>query len=322
MMLIINVMNNRKCYNKSMSKKKSRNGFTLVELSLSVVFISLLSVAVALILSNAISTYHRGVVMNQVNTTGMDLVDDMRAAVQDSGAGSIISACSNMYDKADEINKCEDDHAQNFVKVVKTATVTRKDGILYENIPVQGAFCTGSYSYLWNSGYLLNAEDFTSVENGGIAVGALSLKYRDTKGDEQMKNSFRVLKVKDKNRNVCRSQFVDSYENDSSLNNGMIDIFGDRYDSVMEEPIELLAGGENNLALYDLTAKASAESDISKSVFYSVSFILATVQGGINITASGDYCVTPGDMGSSEVENFNYCAINKFNFAAQANGGD
>ncbi len=304
-----------------MSKKKCRNGFTLVELSLSVVFISLLSVAVALILSNAISTYHRGVVMNQVNTTGMDLVDDMRAAVQDSSAGSIISACSNMYDKSEEIDKCENDYAQNFVKVVRMAGVTRIDGENIDNVPVQGAFCTGSYSYLWNSGYLLNSNDF-KVDGDVGEVETLSFKYRDKDGNEQEKEDFRLLKVKDKNRNVCRSQFVGEYDNTSPLNDGVINIANEKYDSVMEEPVELLAGGENNLALYDLTAKASAESDISKNVFYSVSFILATVQGGINITTAGDYCVTPGDISSSEVENFNYCAINKFNFAAQANGGD
>lgn len=320
MIMIISVIMDKECYNKNMSEKKGRNGFTLVELSLSVVFISLLSVAVALILSNAISTYHRGVVMNQVNTTGMDLVDDMRAAVQDSSAGSIISVCSEMYDKTEDIDGCEKDYAQNFVKVVKMATVTRVDGENY-NVPVQGAFCTGSYSYLWNSGYLLNKNDFI-VKKGGVEVGLLNLKYRDKNGASKTKTGFRLLKVNDRKRNVCRSQFVNSYSDNDYLNNGTIDITNDKYDSVMEEPMDLLTGGENNLALYDLTAKASAENDISKNVFYSVSFILATVQGGINITSSGDYCVVPGDMGSSEVENFNYCAINKFNFAAQANGGD
>ena len=38
-------------------------------------------------------------------------------------------------------------------------------------------------------------------------------------------------------------------------------ITNDKYDSVMEEPMDLLTGGENNLALYDLTAKASAENE-------------------------------------------------------------
>ena len=39
------------CYNKHMCNKKVRTGFTLVELSLSIVFIAILSVAVAIIIS-------------------------------------------------------------------------------------------------------------------------------------------------------------------------------------------------------------------------------------------------------------------------------
>ncbi len=35
--------------------------------------------------------------------------------------------------------------------------------------------------------------------------------------------------------------------------------------------------------------------------------------------STGDYCKPPG--GTTGEENFNYCAINKFNFAVQGNGG-
>ena len=62
----------------------SRRGFTLVELSLSLVFISILSLTIVLMINNAVESYQRGVTLNQINTVGMDLVDDIRTAVQNS----------------------------------------------------------------------------------------------------------------------------------------------------------------------------------------------------------------------------------------------
>ena len=70
--------------NDRIKNSEKKEGFTLIELSLSIAFISVLSLAVALIITNSISAYHRGLVLNQINTTGMELVDDMRAAVQNA----------------------------------------------------------------------------------------------------------------------------------------------------------------------------------------------------------------------------------------------
>ena len=80
----------------------------------------------------------------------------------------------------------------------------------------------------------------------------------------------------------------------------------------------LLANDDaNKLVLYDLAVAVPAINNAGNSAFYSVSFILGTVDGGINVMSSGNFCKAPEESNS----NFNYCAINKFNFAAQANGG-
>ena len=42
------------------------------------------------------------------------------------------------------------------------------------------------------------------------------------------------------------------------------------------------------------------------------------MQGGINVTAAGNFCAAPNDYGNDQ--NFDYCSINKFNFAARATG--
>ena len=69
--------------------KTVKTGFTMIELSLSLVFVGILSIMMVLIISDTVASYRRGVTLNRINTVGMDLVDDMRSAVQNSSAGSL-----------------------------------------------------------------------------------------------------------------------------------------------------------------------------------------------------------------------------------------
>ncbi len=331
-------MSQKTWYNKHMQKGFTRGGFTIVELSLSIVFIAILSISVVLIMTNAIASYHRGLTLNQVNTTGMELVDDMRASIQNSPAQSVKSRCDTVYSSSTVAKECRDDGGRNFVSVARYATVTKKDSKDSDKrvggnngnngVPVFGAFCTGSYSYIWNSGY------FFSEDYDVSGVGKAKLAYKEVGGGSVTRDDFKLLKVKDENRAVCVSATKGAKENrysvktdtgngnniNGSSTGNVFDITGENYSTVDEELIDLLSGS-NNLAVYSIMAMAPAESTASNALFYSVSFVLGTVQGGINILSTGNFCTAPEDYNNAALENFDYCAINKFNFAAEATGG-
>lgn len=313
----------------------TKKGFTLIELSLSIVFIAILSITITLIITNTIASYRRGIILNQINTTGMDLADDFRAAIQNSPSRAVTSECAKLYtDKgltSDLYNRCMKDGARNFVSVMRLASVKIGAGTANQkemnNVPVFGAFCTGSYSYIWNSGYFFN-DDYTVDE-----VGPAQLRYKKGEsGNAVTLSDFRLIKVPDDTRAVCISAvnytdngnyLVRNISNPSVsavINNGdsTFDISGEKYDTIFDDIIELLSvDNNNNLVLYDITASAPAYNNASNALFYSMSFILGTIQGGINVKASGNFCATPDEY---TIENFDYCAINKFNVAVQATG--
>ena len=270
----------------------------MVELSLSIAFIAILSITIALIINDAISTYRRGLTLNQINTVGMDLVDDMRATIQNSPANSMKEKCASLYKGSDK-TACENEKGLKFVIVKKGGRV---NGVS-DNTPIYGAFCTGAYSYIWNSGYFFSDKK--------PEVAAAYLDYNGT-----LYSDFRLLKVKDINREVCMSALqvesgVPKYAYKTSDVNHFI------VSKAEEEPTILLADDNaNSLALYDLTSQAPVSNGVN-AAFYATSFILGTLQGGINVMSSGNFCAAPSEYDS----NFDYCAINKFNFAAQANGG-
>ena len=296
-----------------MTKRGFREGFTLVELSLSIIFISILSLTIVLIINNTIKAYQRGLILSQVNTTGMDLVDDMRSAVQNSSTKSIVDDCTTIYTSQSVKDVCEQDGAYNFVTVRRDGTVYL-NGEKMENVPLYGAFCSGTYSYIWNSGYFW--AEGVDMQN----IKPATLKYKDSTGTPKDYTEFRLLKVRDDSRGVCVSAAGTEYSI-SKLPNGRIDNSFDitGYANASEDPIDLiLTDGENtDLAIYDLSVPMPAESISNNNTFYMVSFILGTIKGGINIRANGKNCSAPNDFATGD---FSYCAINKFNFAAQASG--
>lgn len=295
--------------------KNSKKGFTMVELSLSIAFLSILSITIVLIITNAVSAYHRGLTLNDVNSVGMDLVNDMRGTIQNSPGTSATSLCATAYTGNEGAKKdCLDDRASKFTSIVHYERIKIGNENDYNKAPIYGAFCTGRYSYIWNSGYAFWTSGIR-FENSNAAPRA-SLNLQGVPED------FKLLKVRDESRSICVNAVKDASENgyrekenDEDNNNYSFSL------TSLEDndpPVDLLAA-KRNLAIYDLTVPVPADNSHG-TLFYSVSFILGTMQGGINVMAAGDYCATPGGYNSS-LENLDYCAINKFNFTAQATGG-
>lgn len=318
----------------------------MIELSLALVFVGILSLAVVLMMNNTIASYRRGLILNKINTAGMDIVDEMRSAVQNSSADAVSGLCTTFYDNNSTARQqCLEDGAYNFVSMTWKAQVSEGEekepiGVL----PVYGAFCTGTYSYIWASGYFENSKLDGNNKRTVEAVRPI-FKYRDAMNQVQVygdseDEEFRILKVRDDYRSVCVSK-VRTYEDNHYEQNyyyataesveekNNVFFAGDKeksnefdisngYGIVTEEPVDLLRSDtENDLVIYDLAVPRPAESTTQENMFYSASFILGTIRGGINITSNGQACEPPNNY---EKEAFDYCAINKFNFAVQAGG--
>lgn len=320
-------------------KKIARAGFTMIELSLSLVFVGILSITMVLIINNTVQAYRRGMTLNHINTVGMDLVDELRRSVQNASSRSVTADCVTFYPESSVAtaprNLCQNNNAVLFVTLRQTGTVVIEDGTKLDNVPVYGAFCTGTYSYIWNSGYFINTDDMvandTKREVSGVS-GPAYLTYLNTSGVKVtypanlMDNEpLRLLKVSDVRRGVCEAvargwssatgTFANTYSRPSVLDNNF-DITG--YGRVSEEPVEVILPDDySDLVLYDFEVMPPAESSTRSNSFYSASFILGTIRGGINILAKGKSCEPPENY---DVGNFDYCAINRFNFAAQAGG--
>lgn len=314
-----------------MKTRMPKEGFTLIELSLSMVFLSILSLLIVFIIGDTVASYRRGLTVSQINTVGIEVVDDMRTAIQNASSAPVTNLCEEFYANNSALQaECLNDDAFNFVSIERKANV-KVNGQSIGDVPVYGAFCTGTYSFIWNSGYFESSEAEVSVGvdpaylvymDGYGTLKELHYSERDIDGSKP----FRLLKVRDANRAICTSVVrpYNATTGEYAANYNLPTVISNRFDisggfgTISEEPVDaILADSYNDLSLYSLDIARPAQSTTQKNAFYSVSFILGTLNGGINIKATDKKCATPNDYA---VENYDYCAINKFNFAVQANG--
>jgi prepilin-type N-terminal cleavage/methylation domain-containing protein len=111
--------------------RNKQSGFTLIELSLAMAFISILLVAIALIIIQITGIYNRGITLKEVNQAGRTVSTELQDGI---GAALPFSIVSN------------DD-------TVKSAYLVQNWG---------GALCMGEYSYIWNNG-----KDISDAINSG-----------------------------------------------------------------------------------------------------------------------------------------------------------
>lgn len=113
-----------------MNHARNNSGFTLVELMLSMTFVSLLLMAISMTVIQISNIYTKGLTMRAVAQTGQVLAQDMRRSIEsarplDLGSSPTIGG-------------------QNFRPMVSVG------GDI--NDPDGGRLCTGAYTYIWNNG--------------------------------------------------------------------------------------------------------------------------------------------------------------------------
>lgn len=167
------------------------------------------------------------------------------------------------------------------------------------NKPYYGAFCNGYESYIWNTGYALN-------ENNGDDR-AIYTGYVNDDGSGEYK-VFKLLKVLDVNRSVC-AKYYDNTKNDPTRANQF---------SGGSDPVEIISDDSAGMVLYDMVVHEPSYSQFEKQALYSISFVLGTMSGTVNLDSSTGYC---SETAIDFATDFPFCAVNKFNFAARATGG-
>ena len=291
---------------KQPTPSETKAGFTLVETALATALIAILLIAVAVIVLNIVSIYRKGMTLKTMNSVGRTLVEDFNTTIAASTPTEVTTG----------------------TPVTNTA---RTFDSYYRNIPAEnaestarGAFCPGTYSYVWQTNY---EKDH-----------ALTVRYTSASGANSEYTGFRLLKIRDPAQAACTN--LNSGSDVLDLNGGEDEDSDDIY-LISQPPEELLANTDIDLTVYDLTVSmvdsaSNLNQDLdtlSTEIFFSGTITLGTLTDIENATNNGiantvrldnEAC----DVGAIEggldggVTTFDYCAVNRFKFAARAGSSD
>lgn len=293
-----------------------KSGFTMVELTLTMAFVGVLMITIAIITTNIVTIYQKGLTLKAVNSVGRGLIDEFTSGINVAPSVDTTSLCNslvNVRDYPEAFNNCQKDHAFKYIYQSNVNQTTGEQ--------LSGVFCTGRYSYIWNTFY---GEEYGQK---------LKLVYNDLGGNRQVLENFRLARFEDRNYRACssvtsadyRSQLTPTSEINiqtlaGSTSSNPLKIYTPEPTQGMLEEFDL------DLTLYELTIFPVSQDSVTLRTYMSGTFILATLRGDVDIMRSGDYCnVNPANgEGAGSIDNlgseFNYCAINKFNFAARTAG--
>lgn len=310
-----------------------KSGFTMIEFSIATAFIAVLLISIAIITSNLVTTYQKGISLKAINSVGRGLIDEFTRTINATSAVDTTSLCDSHFDNVEARNQCKADNANKFVFQQYPGTRVapgHENGGHTDDVQFGGIFCTGKYSYIWNTYYSYEAKDSGKM---------LKLDYLSSKngGTNETKDGFRLIRINDPTYRACSSRIsTNAYKTvwegatvtDQSEDTIDITKLSNGVPNEIEPPQEgFLSSFDLDLWLYELAMFPISQNNITYRTFMSGTFILATERGNINITRSAEYCDINNykdDETASDILNigseFNYCAINKFNFAARTAG--
>ena len=317
--------------------KRTKKAFTLIELSFAVGFISVLLITVTLITNEIIQIYRKGYNIKSINQVGRDIIDDFQNSIIQSSPTSLSSFCATKSPGEGDQDKkdCDNNHGlysiyQQYYTGVKV--LSGGGSASYKQVPTGGIFCSGKYTYIWNTGYIYNTKDYAFKDAGDDNNPTeqrnsrnkhklkIKYKYRNERGEivDDHNDDIRLVKIEDASGSICLSTLEGGYPNSAEAvigPGGSSTAYEIQVKPVLSsKPEEILSATDADLVLYDLVVFEPARVTSAERLLFSGSFILGTTGTGVDIMSSSNFCQTPSYFSSD----FNYCAINKFNFIIQS----
>ena len=310
------------------NKQNTKKGFTLIELMLAVAFLGTLLLSVAMLAMRLVDMYTKGATMRAVNSVGSAIVDDVRSHVTSSRLWT--ESLKDGFDKKEDYEKAERQYYRSHSYKVHEGIVGEED----EYVDF-GAFCTNSYTYIFNyQAAMLKYRNGSTDHNDYISVGP----------DEYNNRPYALVRIKDtgcsqfSRLDMTQSEYEKTFPSGVTpspayeLNSFWQGSNDQRFIKADENDMTVLLDGATSdegtdLQLYDFAVMSATQSEATNQVLYDIAFVLGTTRGGIDIKSSNNYC-TKSSKASNDADyakdvadhGISYCSVNRFDFVVRQTG--
>ena len=277
-------------------QKKQKKAFTIIEFLLAMTVLSVMLMGIVTLTMRILEIYRKGLALRAINATGRDILNDLSRSIGGSPIVENVNPTPASGSTDIRWNDIKKVYRNYYNEKTSSSSITNN-----KHVQIGGVFCTGAYSYVWNTAPTIEAyrKNPDSKNNAFTIEGKV----------------YKLARFPDTDRVACERV----NENSDDLKTIHISNGIDSRDIV-----SLISDDDSDLAIYDFVVLPATQNAKTGQIFYSGSFILATMRGGVNVLTNGNFCTGTEQMYNSQVEavdqDFNYCAVNKFNFAIRATG--
>lgn len=312
--------------------KNSKKGFTLIELMLAVAFLGTLLLSVAMLAMRLVDMYTKGATMRAINSTGSAIVDDVRSSITSSGLWT-----NKLSDDMDPEHDGRKQYYRRHTYKVNKGTVEQEDYVDY------GAFCTNSYTYVFNyQPAMLRYRE--GIDRFDEENSYLSIASKNASGTEISNRPYALARIKDpgcsqfKHLGLTTQAELDALLLDPTASDKPVidtrEFFQGKnhYFEVNEKELTVLLDGSQSdegtdLQLYDFSVMSATQSRATNQALFNIAFVLGTTRGGIDVKSSNNYCKqqTKALDGLANAESYDnnaisYCSVNRFDFVVRQTG--
>lgn len=234
-----------------MNQRYKQKGFTMVELMLAMAFVAILLILIAVSIIYISRIYNKGVTIKEVNQVGRTVADDFTRSISES------------------------------------MPFTGSDNVKIEGD--RGYFCTGRYTYVWNTGRILSGSHNRYL-------------YEDLPASDSQ-SVIRLARFNDTEGLICRYGIGD-----------------DQAPKLLKsKSVELLASGDRDLAVQDFNITQVASDTPSGQALYLLEYTIGT-NDPKTLSTDRNSCIAPGDIDKNTADSTdsNYCAVNSFSIVVRA----
>ena len=277
-------------------QKKQKKAFTIIEFLLAMTVLSVMLMGIVTLTMRILEIYRKGLALRAINATGRDILNDLSRSIGGSPIVDNVNPTPASGSTDIRWNDIKKVYRNYYNEKTSSSSITNN-----KHVQIGGVFCTGAYSYVWNTAPTIEAyrKNPNSKNNAFTIEGKV----------------YKLARFPDTDRVACERVNENSDDlKTTHISNGI--------DS--RDIVSLISDDDSDLAIYDFVVLPATQNAKTGQIFYSGSFILATMRGGVNVLTNGNFCTGTEQMYNSQVEavdqDFNYCAVNKFNFAIRATG--
>lgn len=187
-----------------LSNVRQQRGFTIIEITISMAFISVLILSLLVIGMHLTALYNKGVTVRDVNAATRHMVRSLQDDISGAATRPVI------------VYKQVTGSGSSTIETPKVASSLEEasdNGAHYYNNDDGGRLCTGTYTYIWNyRGAFVEANKAggkTPHASPSASVpGSYAQYVEQTRNGVSVIEPARFIKVEDVSRELCKKDFV------------------------------------------------------------------------------------------------------------------